>query len=63
MIDMSSKIALYGDAKKLTQIENVLSVFLNKNSIPLEIHRVFDSEQFLREFFIKDNYRLLIFIH
>ncbi len=57
---MKNKIALYGDAEKLKQIEDVLSKCLNKNDIPFEIHRVSDSEQFLREFLLKDNFRLFM---
>ena len=57
---MSNKIALYGDSKKLKQVEDVLTKFLKKNDIPFEIHRVSDSEQFLREFLLKDDFRLFM---
>ncbi|WP_312699487.1 LytTR family DNA-binding domain-containing protein [Sedimentibacter sp.] len=57
---MKNKIALYGSYKKLNQIEDVLSRYLNENDIPFEIHRISDSEQFLREFLPKDDYRLFM---
>ncbi len=57
---MKNKIALYGNYKKLNQIEDVLSKYLNGNDIPFEIHRISDSEQFLREFLTKDDYRLFM---
>ena len=57
---MSDKIALYGDAEKRKQIENVLFKYLNKNDIPFEIHNVSDSEQFLREFLLKNDYKLFM---
>ena len=47
---MKNKIALYGNYKKLNQIEDVLSKYLNEDDIPYEIHRISDSEQFLREY-------------
>ncbi len=34
---MKNKIALYGDAEKLNQVEDVLSKYLNENDIPFEI--------------------------
>lgn len=60
MINLGDKIALYGDAEKRKQIENVLFKYLNKNDIPFEIHNVSDSEQFLREFLLKNDYRLFM---
>lgn len=53
---MKNKIALYGEAEKLNQAENVLSKYLNENDVPFEIHRISDSRQFLREFLLKDDY-------
>ena len=60
MINLSNKIALHGSAKKLTQIEDVLTKLFNKNNIPFEIHLISDSEQFLREFLIKNDFRLFM---
>ena len=60
MINLSDKIASYGDAEKRKQIENVLLKYLNKNDIPFEIHNVSDSEQFLREFLLKNDYKLFM---
>ena len=57
---MNNKIALYGEVKKQRQIEDVLSKFFKKNDIPFKIHLVSDSEQFLREFLLKDDYRLFM---
>ena len=57
---MKNKIALYGNYKKLNQIEDVLSGYLDENVVPYEIHRISDSEQFLREFLTKDDYLLFI---
>ncbi|WP_312811588.1 LytTR family DNA-binding domain-containing protein [Sedimentibacter sp.] len=57
---MNNKIALHGSAKKLTQIEGVLTKLFNKNNIPFEIHLISDSEQFLREFLIKNDFRLFM---
>jgi DNA-binding LytR/AlgR family response regulator len=57
---MKNKIALYGDAEKLNQVEDVLSKYLNENDIPFEIHRISDSEQFLKEFLLKDDYMLFM---
>ncbi len=57
---MNNKIAIYGNAKKQSQIEDVLTRFLKKNDLLFEIHRVSDSEQFLREFLLKDDYRLFL---
>ncbi|WP_312811978.1 LytTR family DNA-binding domain-containing protein [Sedimentibacter sp.] len=57
---MKNKIALYGDAEKLNQAEDVLSEYMNENDIPFEIHRISDSEQFLREFLLRDDYMLFM---
>ncbi|WP_312813712.1 LytTR family DNA-binding domain-containing protein [Sedimentibacter sp.] len=57
---MSNKIALHGPTKKLTQIEDILTKFLKKSNISFKIHCVSDSEQFLREFLFKDDYKLFI---
>jgi len=60
LINMKNKIALYGDAEKLNQAEDVLSKYLNENDIPFEIHRISDSGQFPREFLLKDDYMLFM---
>gem|GEM_PF-303675 len=60
MINIKNKIALYGNNEKLNQVEDVLSKDLNEKDIPFEIHRISDSEQFLREFFLKDEYTLFM---
>ena len=57
---MDNKIAIYGDAKKQKQIEDVLTKFLKKNDIPFKIYFVSDSEKFLEELLLKDDYRLFM---
>ena len=57
---MNNKIVLYGDIKKQKQIEDVLCKFLNKNDITFKIHLVSDSKQFLKEFLLKEDYRLFM---